>query len=56
MIDGSRSALRLRGEHFTIERDAAGLIHTDGETHHAAATLEITVRPRSLRIMVPAAP
>lgn len=55
-IGGSGSVLRLRGEHFTVERKAAGLIHTDGETHHAAATLEITVRPRSLRIMVPAAP
>lgn len=55
-IDGSRSALRLRGEHFTIERPAPGLIHTDGETHHTGATLEVSVRPLSLRIMVPAAP
>ena len=54
-IDGSGSALRLRGERFTIERAAAGLIHTDGETHHTGATLEVLVRPRSLRIMVPAA-
>ncbi|HEY9250313.1 MAG TPA: diacylglycerol kinase family protein, partial [Rariglobus sp.] len=52
-IDGSGSVARLRGAHFTIERTAPGLIHTDGETHRAAATLEITVRPRSLRIMVP---
>lgn len=53
-IDGSRSVARLRGAHFTIERAASGLIHTDGETHHANAILEVTVRPRSLRIMVPA--
>ena len=52
-IDGSPSVSRLRGAHFTIERAAPGLIHTDGETHHTGALLEITVRPRSLRIMVP---
>jgi diacylglycerol kinase (ATP) len=52
-IDGSPSVSRLRGTHFTIERATPGLIHTDGETHHTGATLEITVRPRSLRIMVP---
>lgn len=55
-IGGSGSVVRLHGDHFTIERPAPGLIHTDGETHAAAATLEITVRPRSLRIMVPANP
>ncbi len=54
-IDGSPRVARLRGAHFTIERAAPGLIHTDGETHHTAADLEIEVRPRSLRIMVPAA-
>jgi YegS/Rv2252/BmrU family lipid kinase len=53
-IDRSASVARLRGAHFTIERAAPGLIHTDGETCQAAATLEITVRPQSLRIMVPA--
>lgn len=52
-IDGSPSVSRLRGAHFTIERPAPGLIHTDGETHHTGALLEITVRPGSLRIMVP---
>jgi diacylglycerol kinase (ATP) len=53
-IDGSRSVARLRGSHFTIERSAPGLIHTDGETHRTGSTLEITVLPHSLRIMVPA--
>jgi diacylglycerol kinase (ATP) len=52
-IDGSPSVARLRGAHFTIERATPGLIHTDGETHHTGALLEITVRPGSLRIMVP---
>ena len=45
---------RLRASHFVIERPAPGLIHTDGETHPAAATVNITVRPRSLRLLVPA--
>lgn len=53
-IDGSRAVARLRGAHFTIERTGPGLIHTDGETHQVDAVLEVTVRPRSLRIMVPA--
>jgi diacylglycerol kinase (ATP) len=53
-VDRSRSVRRLRGARFLIERPAAGLIHTDGETHMAAAALEISVRPRSLRVVVPA--
>jgi YegS/Rv2252/BmrU family lipid kinase len=52
-IDGSSSVARMRGDHFTVERGSPGLIHTDGETHQTGATLEITVLPRSLRIMVP---
>lgn len=55
-IDGSPSVARLRGAHFTIERTTPGLIHTDGETHHAGATLEVTVSPRSLHVMVPSGP
>lgn len=53
-IDGSRSVRRLRGAHFTIERPFPGLMHTDGEIHPAGTTLEIVVRPRSLRVLVPA--
>ncbi len=53
-IEGSPSVARLRGAHFSIERTSPGLIHTDGEIHHTAATLEVVVRPRSLRIMTPA--
>jgi len=55
-IDGSKSVARLQGAHFTIGRAAPGLIHTDGETHETGAIVEIVVRPRSLRIMVPAVP
>jgi diacylglycerol kinase family enzyme len=52
-IDRSSRVRRLRGARFLIERPAAGLIHTDGETHMAAATVEVIVRPRSLRLVVP---
>jgi diacylglycerol kinase (ATP) len=45
---------RLPGSHFVIERPAPGLIHTDGETHSTAAVVEVDVRPRSLRLLVPA--
>lgn len=55
-IDGSPSVARLRGSHFTIERQRPGLIHTDGETHQTAALVEIEVRPNSLKVMVPRDP
>jgi diacylglycerol kinase (ATP) len=38
-----------------VERPAPGLIHTDGETHPAGACVRFSVRPRSLRVLVPAA-
>jgi diacylglycerol kinase (ATP) len=43
-----------RGERFVVERAAPGLLHTDGELHHAGTRIEFAVRPASLRIMVPA--
>jgi hypothetical protein len=43
------------GERFLIRRAAADIIHTDGETRATDATLEISVRPRSLRVLVPPA-
>ena len=52
-IDGSPSVHRLLSAHFLIERPKPGLLHTDGETHETGALVEVTVRPRSLRIMVP---
>jgi YegS/Rv2252/BmrU family lipid kinase len=51
----SRHVLHWRSARFVIERPAAGLIHTDGETHDTGATLEIVVRPQSLRLLVPTA-
>ena len=53
-LGGSRSVHRLSGPSFVIERTAPGLIHTDGETHQTDATITISVKPASLRIMVPA--
>jgi YegS/Rv2252/BmrU family lipid kinase len=54
-IDRSSATLRLRDRLFIVERSAPGFIHTDGETHAVDARVEIAVRPRSLRIVVPAA-
>ena len=42
-----------RGGRFHVERAAPGLIHTDGETHPAGASLEIAVVPASLRVLAP---
>jgi diacylglycerol kinase (ATP) len=52
-LDTSPRVQLLRAAHFVIERPGPGLIHTDGETHETGATLEIDVRPRSLRLLVP---
>ena len=53
-FDRSPWVRRHRSTRFIIQRPAPGLIHTDGETHETGATVEITVRPRSLRLLVPA--
>ena len=50
----SPRVIRLRDASFVLERPGAGLIHTDGETHETGATLTVTVRPRSLRLLVTA--
>lgn len=52
-IGGSPSVARLRGSHFEIERPLPGLLHTDGETHETGRVIHVSVRPRSLHIMVP---
>ncbi len=52
-LEGCPHVHRLQSARFTIERDSPGLIHTDGETHEAGATIEVGVRPQSLRILVP---
>jgi diacylglycerol kinase family enzyme len=46
--------LRLRSRRFVVERAKAGLIHVDGETHHAGTSLTFDLNPRSLRVMAPA--
>lgn len=53
-LDRSPHVLRLSAARFTIDRVAPGLVHTDGETHQAGPRIEVAVRPRSLRIVVPA--
>jgi YegS/Rv2252/BmrU family lipid kinase len=53
-FDGSPHVRRIRDAKFVIERSAPGLIHTDGETHETGATVEVSVRAHSLRVVVPA--
>jgi diacylglycerol kinase (ATP) len=43
----------LQGAQFIIERNQPGWIHTDGEPRATTAKVEITIKPQSLRIMVP---
>jgi len=50
----SPRVVSIRSAGFTIERAGPGLIHTDGETRETGATIEVAVRPRSLRLLVPA--
>lgn len=52
-LHGSPDVRLWRGTRFVIERTAPGLIHTDGETHATDATIEVTVQPHSLRLLVP---
>jgi len=52
-FDRSPRVLRIPGARFNIKRPAAGIIHTDGEVHPAAAALEVAVHPASLKIVVP---
>jgi diacylglycerol kinase family enzyme len=54
-FDRSSRVHHLQGARFLIERPAPGLVHTDGEVHAAAASLEIAVHPQSLRMAVPRA-
>ncbi|WP_404423470.1 diacylglycerol/lipid kinase family protein [Nibricoccus sp. IMCC34717] len=54
-IHRGRGVTSARAHSFTIERNEAGAVHTDGEVHELPATLKITCRPRSLCIRVPVA-
>ena len=51
-LDRSTRVRRLRATRFLVERPAPGIIHTDGETHMTGALVEVSVRPRSLRVIV----
>lgn len=53
-IDRVAGVRLRRGDHFIVERAAPGFLHTDGEVHEAGTRIEFSVRPASLRIMVPA--
>jgi len=52
-IDRAPGVLRLQAPRFVVVRPAAGLIHTDGETHPAGERVEFSIQPRSLRVMAP---
>ena len=43
-----------RSSRFLLERRASGPFHTDGEPRPATNRLEVTLRPRSLQVLVPA--
>lgn len=52
-FDQVKTVTRLSGARFVIERASAGWIHTDGEPRNTTSRLEISLKPGSLRIMVP---
>lgn len=52
-INRVASVTQRQGDRFVIERTKPGWIHTDGEPRATTARLEISIKPRSLRIMVP---
>jgi diacylglycerol kinase family enzyme len=54
-LDRVASVRRWQGSTFTLERSKPGWIHTDGEPRAEVSRLEISIRPRSLNIVVPAA-
>jgi len=53
-LDRRTDVLQLRSSRFTVERNAPGPIHTDGEVHEAGASVDYTLRPSCLRVLVPA--
>lgn len=53
-LGGAAGVVQRRSTRFVIERPQPGLIHTDGEVHHAGTTVEFAVRPASLRVVCPA--
>jgi diacylglycerol kinase (ATP) len=55
-FDQVKAVTRFTGDRFVIERAKPGWIHTDGEPRATTARLDVSLKPRSLRIMVPAKP
>jgi YegS/Rv2252/BmrU family lipid kinase len=53
-FDRSPRVRRFQGARFLVERPRPGIIHPDGETHATGPAVEISVRPRSLLLLVPA--
>src|SRR5690606_39525903 len=41
----------IRGKHIRIEREAAAVVHVDGEPKEMGAVLDIEVKPATLRIL-----
>jgi len=52
-FDQVKAVTRISGHQFVIERAKPGWIHTDGEPRALTSRLEISLKPKSLRIMVP---
>jgi YegS/Rv2252/BmrU family lipid kinase len=53
-FDQVKAVTRLSSDRFIIDREKPGWIHTDGEPRATTARLEISLKPQSLRIMIPA--
>jgi diacylglycerol kinase (ATP) len=53
-LDRRADVLQLAASTFTVERPAPGPLHLDGEPREAGARVEFAVRPRCLRVLVPA--
>ena len=52
-FDQVKTISRFSAAEFIIERAKPGWIHTDGEPRATTSRLEITLKPKSLRVMVP---
>lgn len=55
-LQSAPGILRRSARRFALVRTAPGPLHTDGEVHAGPARLEVVVRPRGLRVRVPALP
>ena len=53
-IDRHPDVTRIRASRFEVTASEQGLLHVDGETHQAPQPVSFTIRPASLKILVPA--